>query len=73
MIPGLVFFGCVLFQVEPLVRSVSVVLAGMPAAATTAILAANYECDDVFAAKIVFMSTLLSLVTVPVLCLLFAV
>ena len=72
MIPGLVFFGCVLFQVEPLVRSVSVVLAGMPAA-TTAILAANYDCDDVFAAKIVFMSTLLSLVTVPVLCLLFAV
>ena len=66
MIPGLVFFGCVLFQVEPLVRSVSVVLAGMPAAATTAILAANYDCDDVFAAKIVFMSTLLSLVTISV-------
>ena len=72
LIPGLVFFGCVLFQVDPLVRSVSVVLAGMPAAATTAILAANYDCDDVFATKIVFMSTLLSLVTVPVLCLLFA-
>ncbi len=72
LIPGLVFFGCMLFQVEPLVRSVSVVLAGMPAAATTAILAANYDCDDAFAAKIVFMSTLLSLVTVPVLCLLFA-
>ena len=73
MIPGLVFFGCVLFQVEPLVCSVSVVLSGVRAAATTAILAANYDCDDVFAAKIVFMSTLLSLVTVPVLCLLFAV
>lgn len=72
LIPGLVFCGCMLFHAEPLVRSVSVVLAGMPAAATTAILAANYDCDDVFAAKIVFMSTLLSLVTVPVLCLLFA-
>ncbi len=71
LMPALVYGLCTLFSVEPLVRSVSVVLAGMPAAATTAILAANYDCDDAFAAGLVFMSTLLSLITVPILCVAF--
>lgn len=71
LIPALVYGGCLLFHVEPMVRSVSIVLSGMPAAATTAILAANYDCDDEFAAKLVFMSTILSLFTIPLLCVLF--
>lgn len=71
LIPTVVYGGCLLFHAEPLVRSLCVVLTGMPAAATTAILAANYDCDDEFAAKLVFLSTILSLFTVPILCLLF--
>ena len=70
VIPLLVFAGCSLTRVDELVKQVSVVLAGMPAAATTAILAAKYDSDAHFAAKIVFLSTLLSMLSVPVMCIL---
>lgn len=67
-IPLMVLAGCRLAGMAELVTNVAVVLAGMPAAATTAILAAQYDGDAGFAAKIVFLSTLLSLVSIPVLC-----
>ena len=68
-IPCLIYLFCLAFHVEPVVTGVSVVLAGMPAASVTAILAAKYKCDAVFAAKCVVSSTLLSMVTIPALCL----
>ena len=70
VIPLLVLIGCKLSGVDELVKQLSVVLASMPAAATTAILAAKYDGDAHFAAKIVFLSTLLSLLSVPLLCVL---
>ncbi len=70
IIPLLVLTGCKLAGVDELVKQLSVVLASMPAAATTAILAAKYDGDAHFAAKIVFLSTLLSLFSVPLLCIL---
>ena len=70
VIPVFVLISCNLTGVEELVKQVSVVLAGMPAAATTAILAAKYDSDAHFAAKIVFLSTLLSMLSVPLLCIL---
>ena len=70
VIPLFVLAGCKLAGIDELVKQVSVVLAGMPAAATTAILAAKYESDAHFAAKIVFLSTLLSMLSVPLLCIL---
>ena len=45
---------------------ISVVLAAMPAASTTAILAAKYGGDEVFATKCVVFTTLLSMVSAPV-------
>ena len=68
IIPLLVFAGCCFSGVDELVKQVSVVLAGMPAAATTAILASKYDGDAQFAAKIIFLSTLLSMISVPILC-----
>lgn len=68
IMPGLVLAGCALFKVDPLVTAVSTVLAGMPAGSTTAILAAKYNCDEKFAVRIVFLSTVLSLITIPILC-----
>lgn len=68
VLPLIVLAGCLLFSLDPLVTSVCVVLSGMPAGATTAILAAKYDGDEEFAAKIVFLSTLLSLITIPMLC-----
>jgi len=41
----------------------------MPAGSTTAILASKYDGDAAFASRMVFVSTLASIVTLPVLCL----
>ena len=70
--PAVVLGACRFLGLDELVTEVSVVLAGMPAATTTAILAAKYDGDAHFAVKIVFLSTVLSLLTVPVLCLVMA-
>lgn len=53
--------------VNPLTTAVSVVLTGMPIGSTTAILAGKYGADATFASKCVFLSTLTSLITVPLL------
>lgn len=66
LIPLAVLAGCLLFRVDGLVRGVSVLLAAMPAASTTAILAAKYEGDEVYACKCVVLTTVLSLVATPI-------
>ena len=71
-IPFLVFAACRLAHVDSLVTGVSVVLSGMPAASVTAVLAAKYDKDEIFATKCVVLSTLLSMVTVPLWCLVLA-
>ncbi len=68
LIPALVWAGCLLFHIDTLVMGISVVLAAMPAASTTAILAAKYGGDEVFATKCVVFTTLLSMVSAPVWC-----
>ena len=68
LIPLLVLLGCVLIDIPPLVTAVSTVLAGMPAGTTTAILAEKYAGDAKLAVEIVFLSTALSLITIPLLC-----
>ena len=67
-IPLLVFLSCHLFSVDPMLLGVSVLLTGMPAGSTTAILAAKYGGDYIFATKCVVITTLLSLVTIPLWC-----
>lgn len=67
-IPFLVFIFCRLFPVRPMISGVSVLLTGMPAGSTTAILAAKYDGDYIFATKCVVVTTLLSLVTIPLWC-----
>ena len=66
LIPLLVYVGCVLLPIDSLVTGVSVLLAAMPAASTTAILAAKYDGDAPFASKCVVTTTVLSLLTTPV-------
>lgn len=68
IIPGFVLLGCRLVGIDSLITGVSVVLSGMPAASVTAILASKYGGDDVFATKCVVFSTLLSMITVPLWC-----
>lgn len=68
VIPALSFAGCRLFNIDPLITGVSVLLAAMPAGSTTAILAAKYDGDYVFATKCVVFSTLTTLISVPLWC-----
>lgn len=68
LIPGLLLAGCRLAGVTEIVTDVSVVLAAMPAGATTAILASKYQGSAHFAAGCITVSTLLSIVAIPVWC-----
>lgn len=69
LIPLATYIGCTLAGVDPLITGVSVLLAGMPAGSTTAILASKYDGDYQFATKCVVFSTLMTLITVPLWCL----
>ena len=69
VIPLLVLIGCRIGHAESLVTGVCVVLSGMPAASTAAVMAAKYQTDEIFATKCVVFSTLLSMITVPLWCL----
>lgn len=53
-------------HVDPLLTNVTVLLTAMPMAGTTAILADKYGCDSQFASQVIFESTLLSIVTLPI-------
>ncbi len=67
LIPGITYLALrFLVAVPPMVFRISVMLAGMPAASTTAILAAKYQADAEFAARCVFVTTLGFLVTIPI-------
>ena len=70
LIPLVVLGVLTLLHIDTLVTGVTVLLAAMPAASTTAILAEKYNGDAKFASAAVFFSTLLSLVTVPLVLLL---
>ena len=73
LLPAVVFFGCVLLHIDPLLTGVSVLLVGMPIGSTSPILAAKYGGDFVFAGKCVILSTVLSLFTIPLWCFIMSV
>lgn len=66
ILPGLVLFGCRLVGVDPFLTGVCLLITGMPAGSTSAILAAKYGCDYTFATKCIVVSTLLSMISIPV-------
>lgn len=68
LIPAAVLLGCRLCGAESLVTGVSVVLAAMPMGGVTAVLAEKYGGDSAFASKCVAVSTVLSLITTPLWC-----
>ena len=68
ILPLIALVICKVCQVELLITGVSVLLTGMPAGSTTAILAAKYGRDYVFGTKCVVLSTLISMLTVLLWC-----
>lgn len=68
LIPGMTFLGCRLFGLNQIDTGVTVLLAAMPAGAMTSILSAKYHGDSEFASKIVVLSTIMTLVSLPLWC-----
>ena len=66
VLPAIVLTGCRLVGIDPFLAGVCTIITGMPAGSTSAILAAKYGCDYKFATKCIVISTLLSLVSIPV-------
>lgn len=69
LMPLVVLVGCRIAHCSQLATGVAVVLAGMPMGGTTAILAEKYGADSTFASKCTAISTVLSLLTTPLWCL----
>lgn len=67
IVPLVVFLIMRLFKIDSVVFGVCVILSGMPAAVTTPIFAQRYHGDVNLATKLVFMSTLLAVLTIPLL------
>ena len=64
VIPVVVYIVCSFLPLNKTVLGLCVLLAAMPAGATTSILAEKYPVDSPFATKMVIFSTLLSLPTI---------
>ena len=68
LLPGAALALSRLLGLDSVAAGVAVIMTGMPAGATAAIFAARYGSDAEFATKCVVLSTLLSMITIPVWC-----
>lgn len=66
ILPLVLFFIFKLFKINSVVSNTMVLLTAMPTAAITSILAENFNKEQEFASMLVFVSTLFSLVTFPI-------
>lgn len=69
VIPAVVFAITAFLPIDGMLRGITVIMAGMPAPITTALLSAKYGGDEKYATGMVFLSTILSLITLPIWCL----
>ncbi len=66
-IPAAAWPALKLFIPDPLIRGITLIILAMPAANSAVIFAGEYGKDEIFAAKVVFMSTFISIATIPLL------
>lgn len=66
-LPMLIWLILTPFHLDKLLVSICVIMSGMPAGSTTSILADKYGGDSMFASQMTFVSTLFSIVTIPIL------
>lgn len=55
-----------ILNLDTILIGVFTIMSSMPAGTTTSLLAANYDLDEIYASKIVFITTILSIITVPI-------
>lgn len=70
VLPAAALALCATLNCDTVLTGVVVTLTGMPAGSTTAVLAEKYHCDAVLATKCVVLSTILSMLTIPLWCML---
>ena len=66
IIPAIVYLITLILQIDTIAGSIAVLLAAMPAGSMTTVLAEKFNSDYVLGTKIVVLSALMSLVTIPV-------
>jgi len=66
LIPILIYFILKNIIYDKLLFSIPIVISSMPAASNTAILANQYNANEKLASQLVFISTLFSIVTIPI-------
>lgn len=69
VIPAIIFALTVWMPIPPILRGTGVIIAGMPAPVTTALLSSKYGGDETYATGMIFFSTVMSLFTLPLWCL----
>ena len=69
-IPLLVYLALLPFHLDNILVGIAVLMTGMPAGSTGAVLADQYDCDAPFYSQLIFTSTLFSILTIPLLTLL---
>lgn len=69
IIPAVVFGITAFLPIDSMLRGITVIMAGMPAPITTALLSAKYGGDEKYATGMIFLSTIGSLITLPLWCL----
>ncbi len=70
VIPAIVFVITLPIPMDPMLCGITVIMAGMPAPITTALLSAKYGGDEKYATGMIFFSTIISMITLPLWCLL---
>lgn len=71
LIPLIILLFVRVLRIDALPANLCVLLSAMPAASTTAMLAEKYDRDPLFASQLIFVSTMMSLVTLPLITMLF--
>lgn len=66
VVPSVVYLLLSLYVKNPLLLGVPVVISAMPAASNTAIMAKSYDANDQLASQAVFLTTLISIITIPI-------
>lgn len=71
IIPAISYYVLKMIITDPLVLGVTLITISMPVANTAVLFATEYKSDEALAAKTVFITTLLSIITIPMIVALF--
>ncbi len=66
IVPMIIYMVLKFFKVDELLLNICVILQAMPAAVSTAIIAEKYGGDSLLASQCVFITTIVSVITIPI-------